>query len=133
MDALQEMIWFRGKFLGIDWGMWKVIGWAGNLAFVARWIIQWRASAQREDAPPVAFWWCSLAGSVALLAYSLCWAQDSVFIAAYLFAWLPYLRNVVLHHRHIQTQLKCRICQRGNPPDARFCMECGKGLPVGRR
>jgi lipid-A-disaccharide synthase-like uncharacterized protein len=134
MDAIHEMIWFHGKFLGTDWTLWNVVGWLGNAVFTARFFVQWYASErQRAVVVPLAFWWLSLAGSWCLLAYATFGKHDAVIIAAQAFNWIPYLRNIILHHRHVASHLQCRVCTRLNPPDARFCMECGKGLPPPNR
>ena len=76
------------------------------------------------------FWWLSIVGSLLLLSYALFYRRDSVFIFANAFNWIPYIRNLVIHRRHVKAHVECRICQKVNPPGARFCMECGNGLPL---
>src|SRR5687768_738720 len=62
--SVSDWIWANGKFLGIEWHAWKVVGWLGNAAFFSRFLIQWFASErQRQIVVPVSFWWLSLAGS----------------------------------------------------------------------
>src|SRR5206468_2240792 len=79
------------KLLGIDWSVWKVVGWLGNLVFFSRFFVQWYATEKlRRVVVPTAFWWLSLIGSVLLLIYSLR-QRDSVFIFAYAFTWIPYI------------------------------------------
>ena len=88
MDAL-----FGGKFLGIEWSAWKVIGWIGNAVFFSRFIVQWYATERHKQVVvPVIFWWLSLLGSFLLFAYALFYKKDSVFIFAYAFAWIPYVQ-----------------------------------------
>jgi lipid-A-disaccharide synthase-like uncharacterized protein len=83
-----------GKFLGIEWNTWKIIGWMGNAVFFSRFFLQWYATERRKQVVvPPAFWWLSLAGSGLLLSYALFYRRDSVFIFAYLFTWIPYIRN----------------------------------------
>lgn len=130
MDFLPDFLFHHGKFLGIEWHMWKVIGWTGNVAFTSRFIVQWYATEKRgEVVVPTAFWWLSLAGSWLLLSYAIFSAKNSVFIFANAFSWIPYLRNLMIQRRHQKAHRECRTCQKLNPPQARFCMACGTPLP----
>lgn len=76
---------------------------------------------------PTAFWWLSLVGSLLLLIYGLS-KRDSVFIFAYAFTWIPYIRNLVIHHRHKNSQQDCPACGRSSPAGANFCPACGGRL-----
>jgi lipid-A-disaccharide synthase-like uncharacterized protein len=88
-----------GTFLGIHWHPMKVIGWIGNLLFFSRFLIQWLASERAgRVVVPLAFWYCSLSGSLLLLIYAI-YKKDSVFIFAYLFSWIPYGRNLYFARR----------------------------------
>src|ERR1039457_1419780 len=88
MDWLTNLIWHDSKLLGIDWSVWKVVGWLGNGVFFARFFVQWYVTEKKKRVVvPTAFWWLSLAGSLLLLAYSL-HKRDSVFICAYTVAWI---------------------------------------------
>src|SRR5213596_2420945 len=90
MDWPTGLLVHDGKLLGIDWSVWKVVGWLGNLVFFSRFFVQWYATEKlRRVVVPTAFWWLSLIGSVLLLIYSLR-QRDSVFIFAYAFTWIPY-------------------------------------------
>lgn len=94
-----------GSWLGIHWGLMKIIGWAGNLLFFSRFVIQWLASERkRAVVVPLAFWYCSLAGSLLLLIYALS-RRDSVFVFAYLFTWIPYIRNLYFAHRERRLEI----------------------------
>ena len=131
-EDLQRMFFPNGHFLNVSWNAWKVVGWIANAFFGARVILQWRATEQRKQVVvPVAYWWLSIFGSLMLLAYALFYKRDSVFILANAFNWIPYVRSLIVHKRHVKAHIECRICQKVNPPGARFCMECGKGLPLG--
>lgn len=118
-----------GRFLGIEWNAWKVIGWLGNAAFFSRFFIQWYASEkQKRVVVPAAFWWLSLVGSFLLLLYALFYRKDSVFIFAYAFTWIPYIRNLVIHSRDEAEKLRCSSCNNAVSVTARFCSECGEPL-----
>jgi lipid-A-disaccharide synthase-like uncharacterized protein len=128
MDSLHTLLWHDGKLLGIDWSIWKVIGWLGNVFFFTRFFVQWYATEKKKRVVvPVAFWWLSLAGSLLLLTYSL-HKRDSVFIFAYVFTWIPYIRNLIIHHRHKEAHLDCSGCGGSCPPQSNFCPNCGVRL-----
>ncbi|MBU6409393.1 MAG: lipid-A-disaccharide synthase N-terminal domain-containing protein [Verrucomicrobia bacterium] len=117
-----------GKFLGIEWSVWKVIGWLGNAVFFSRFYVQWYVTEKKKQVVvPQAFWWLSLAGSLLLLSYALR-QRDSVFIFAYAFTWLPYIRNLVIHRRNKAGQKFCGGCGMKSPPKANFCPGCGLKL-----
>ena len=121
MDAL-----FGGKFLGIEWSAWKVIGWIGNAVFFSRFIVQWYATERHKQVVvPVIFWWLSLLGSFLLFAYALFYKKDSVFIFAYAFTWIPYVRNLIIHHQHTAAHQTCPKCGADCQPEANYCALCG--------
>jgi len=125
MDSLTHLIWRDGQFLGIAWSVWKVVGWCGNAVFFSRFFVQWYVTEKRKQVVvPQAFWWLSLLGSVTLLAYSL-HQRDSVFIFAYAFTWIPYIRNLVIHRRHKDAHSDCAGCGKKIPPQSNFCPNCG--------
>ena len=129
MDWLSNLIWHDGKLLGIEWSVWKVVGWLGNAVFFTRFFVQWYATEKlKRVVVPVAFWWLSLIGSLLLLSYALFHQQDSVFIFAYAFTWIPYIRNLVIHRRHTVAHLDCAACGALCPPQSRFCFSCGARL-----
>jgi lipid-A-disaccharide synthase-like uncharacterized protein len=128
MDSPTNFIWPGGKFLGIDWSVWKAIGWLGNLVFFSRFFVQWYATERlRRVVVPTAFWWLSLTGSLLLLIYSIR-QRDSVFIFAYAFTWIPYIRNLIIHNRHQDAHLDCAGCGESCPPQSNFCSACGTRL-----
>lgn len=129
MDWLNHIIWHGGRFLGVDWHWWKVIGWAGNAVFFSRFFVQWYATEKKKQVVvPSAFWWLSLAGSLLLLAYALFYQHDSVFIFAYAFTWIPYIRNLVIHAHHKRAHLDCPACAKICPPNSNYCFSCGANL-----
>ncbi|HYE33749.1 MAG TPA: lipid-A-disaccharide synthase N-terminal domain-containing protein [Methylomirabilota bacterium] len=117
------------QFLGIEWHTWKVIGWLGNLAFSLRFFVQWYATEKTKQVviPPM-FWWLSLVGSMFLLSYAIFYQKDSVFIFAYAFTWIPYIRNLIIQRRVDEAQVECLVCKTAAPPKAKFCPECGEAL-----
>jgi len=127
MDGISHLLWHDGKLLGIQWSAWKVIGWLGNAVFFSRFFVQWYATEKlKRVVVPTAFWWLSLLGSLLLLSYALFRQQkDSVFIFAYAFTWIPYIRNLIIHYRHKHAHLNCPGCGVLCPPHSTFCYACG--------
>jgi lipid-A-disaccharide synthase-like uncharacterized protein len=129
MDWLHDWLWYHDKFLGIEWHFWKVVGWLGNAVFFSRFLVQWYATERHKRVVvPSAFWWLSLTGAALLFCYALFYQRDSVFIFAYAFTWIPYLRNLVIHYRHAGSPNDCPGCQGQCPAQANFCPSCGLAL-----
>ena len=82
---------------------WYVLGFAGQLVFGSRFLLQWWASERsRRVVIPVAFWYLSLFGSAALFFYA--WhKRDPVFAIGQLGGILIYARNLRLHHHEHRT------------------------------
>ena len=132
MDWLTNLVWHNGTVLGVQWGVWKAVGWLGNAVFFTRFFVQWYATEKlKRVVVPTAFWWLSLAASLLLLSYALFYRQDSVFIFAYAFTWIPYIRNLIIHHRHTAAHLECPRCARICPPQSNYCFACGAKLASG--
>jgi len=130
MEWMTAFIWIQGKFLGIEWHFWKVVGWTGNIIFFSRFFVQWWATERSgRVVVPALFWWLSLAGSLCLLSYGL-YREDSVFIFAYLFTWIPYIRNLVIGRRAGNLRQSCQHCQSTSEPGARYCQRCGRELEL---
>ena len=129
MEWLQNLIYHDGRLLGIEWHLWKVIGWLGNAVFFSRFFVQWYATEKKKQVVvPLAFWWLSLAGSLLLLSYAVFYQRDSVFIFAYAFTWIPYIRNLIIHRRHSKAHLDCPDCGIACPPGSNYCYSCGTML-----
>ena len=125
MDSILNFIWHDGKLLGIEWSVWKAVGWFGNAVFSTRFLIQWYATEKKKQVVvPQAFWWFSLVGSLTLLCCSI-HQKDSVFIFAYAFTWIPCSRNLVIYRRNKAAMSACSSCGQKNPPPANFCPNCG--------
>jgi lipid-A-disaccharide synthase-like uncharacterized protein len=74
--------------------IWQVVGFIGQVMFSSRFILQWMASEKsKESVMPVAFWYFSIFGSIALLAYAI-YQKDPVFIVGQSFGMFVYLRNL---------------------------------------
>ncbi|AGA27944.1 lipid-A-disaccharide synthase N-terminal domain-containing protein [Singulisphaera acidiphila] len=83
------------------WGMslWVKIGFLGQAAFTARFLVQWVASEKKKaSVVPVAFWWLSIVGGVVLLAYAI-HNRDPVIIVGQATGLLVYIRNLMLVQR----------------------------------
>ncbi|MEW6303403.1 MAG: lipid-A-disaccharide synthase N-terminal domain-containing protein [Verrucomicrobiota bacterium] len=129
MDWLTNLIFPNGKLFGIEWHVWKVVGWLGNFVFFSRFMVQWYATEKlKQVVVPAAFWWLSLTGSLLLLSYALFYQRDSVFIFAYAFTWIPYIRNLIIHHRHADAHIACPECANDCAPRSKFCSQCGAPL-----
>lgn len=78
---------------------WLAVGFLGQAMFSGRFIVQWIASERKKASViPVAFWWLSLAGGVALFAYAV-HRGDPVFILGQVAGLVVYGRNLVLLRR----------------------------------
>jgi lipid-A-disaccharide synthase-like uncharacterized protein len=129
MDILHHILWYHQHFLGVTWNAWKVVGWSANGVFSTRFLVQWYVTEKRKQVviPPL-FWWLSLIGSLLFLFYSVCYEKDSVFILAYALNWVPYTRNLIIHHRHQKSLQLCSSCGVKAAPAANFCSQCGARL-----
>ncbi len=127
-EVWHGLVWHHDKLFGIQWSVWKAVGWAGNAVFSSRFLVQWYATEKRRRVVvPAAFWWLRLLGALLLLVYAFR-QTDSVFIYAYLFPWIPYTRNLIIHYRHQQAHRICPGCGRHCPPQSNFCPNCGVKL-----
>ncbi len=123
-------LWVHDKFLGIEWSVWKLVGWLGSLVFFSRFFVQWWATEKlKRVVVPNAFWWLSLAGSLLLLIYSI-HKRDSVFIVAYIFSWIPYVRSLIISQRASKSLRRCAGCGFICPAQAKFCPACGAELSL---
>ena len=76
--------------------LWLVVGFAGQIAFTGRFVLQWLYSEyKKRSVIPTSFWYLSIVGSSLLLAYAI-YRQDPVFIAGQAFGSIVYFRNLQL-------------------------------------
>src|SRR4051795_13113881 len=75
---------------------WLTVGFLGQATFTARFLVQWIASEKKRDSVvPVAFWWLSLLGGLALLSYAIS-RRDPVIIVGQAMGLFVYVRNLML-------------------------------------
>ena len=83
--------WFRSP------AGWYVLGFAGQVVFGSRFLVQWLASERaRRVVIPGLFWVLSLVGGLALLLYAI-HKRDPVFAFGQLAGLFIYSRNMALH------------------------------------
>src|SRR5204862_4662287 len=125
MSWLLSAITMDNRLAGASWDFWVLLGWAGNAVFGSRFFVQWWATERHKRVVvPTAFWWLSLVGSGLLLIYGI-HRRDLVFIFAYLFNWIPYIRSLIIGHRMKLAEVRCAACRTFSPGAARFCSHCG--------
>lgn len=79
---------------------WVAIGFAGQLAFSGRMLVQWFLSEKRgQSVVPEVFWWLSLVGGAMLFAYFV-WRQDPVAVLGQTSGLVIYARNLRLIGKH---------------------------------
>jgi lipid-A-disaccharide synthase-like uncharacterized protein len=83
-----------------------LIGFAGQLMFSMRFIVQWIASERaRKSVFPVAFWFFSIGGGLLSFGYALT-IKDPVFIMGQGFGVFIYARNLYfVYHERRTTRL----------------------------
>jgi lipid-A-disaccharide synthase-like uncharacterized protein len=85
--------------------LWLLVGLLGQLAFTARFIVQWVASERaRASVMPVAFWYLSIIGGLVVLAYGI-HKLDLVIILGQLPGVVVYSRNLWLIHKGKRAEL----------------------------
>jgi lipid-A-disaccharide synthase-like uncharacterized protein len=73
---------------------WLLLGFAAQLMFTMRFLVQWIASERAgRSVIPLAFWIFSICGGLLLLTYAL-YRKDAVFITGQAFGLFVYLRNI---------------------------------------
>lgn len=78
---------------------WVGVGFAAQLLFGSRFVIQWLHSEKAgESVIPIAFWWLSLLGGAMMLAYAV-YRWDPVFMMGQSLGLVVYIRNLMLIRR----------------------------------
>jgi len=76
-----------------------ILGFAGQIAFSMRFIIQWICSeVKKESHIPIAFWYFSLVGGLLLLTYAIL-RKDPVIICGQAAGLIVYVRNLRLIYK----------------------------------
>ena len=79
--------------------LWLLVGFTGQALFSMRFLVQWlKSEQQKKSVIPMAFWYFSVAGGLALLVYAI-HRQDPVFILGQLTGLFIYARNLYLIRR----------------------------------
>lgn len=79
--------------------VWLAVGFAGQLLFSMRFLVQWMASEKaRRSVMPIAFWYFSIGGGLMLLIYAV-HRRDPVFIVGQAGGLAIYLRNLYFVYR----------------------------------
>ena len=105
---------------------WNIVGWTGQAVFTSRFLVQWYASERKKQViVPDSFWWLSIVGCLLMLMFAVFYDKHPVIICSYAVSWIPYVRNLIIQHRHVGAYMDCPNCKRSCPPDAKFCSECG--------
>src|SRR4051794_40143152 len=93
---------------------WLVVGFLGQATFTARFLVQWIASEKKRDSVvPVAFWWLSLLGGLALLSYAIS-RRDPVIIVGQAMGLFVYVRNLMLVAKAARRESRRRDRSRGS-------------------
>ncbi|MGJ4911145.1 lipid-A-disaccharide synthase N-terminal domain-containing protein [Bradyrhizobium sp. HKCCYLRH2015] len=83
---------------------WLVFGLAAQLAFAARFVVQWIASERAgKSVVPIAFWFFSIGGGLMTLIYGLV-KREPVIIFGQLLSNIIYVRNVMLIFKNRQRE-----------------------------
>ena len=132
MDSLTQTAAQHPKILGISWTVfWTSVGILANVVFSSRVYLQWYVTEKKKQVTvPALFWWLSLVGSLLFLLYALFYDQHFVIIIAYAFSWIPYIRNLIIHHRHQDAHRDCASCGKKVPPQSNYCPNCGGKVTV---
>lgn len=74
--------------------VWLIVGFGGQGMFTLRFLVQWiSAERARRSVVPESFWYCSLVGAVAMMAYGIHRA-DPVIMVGQLTGFIVYFRNL---------------------------------------
>ena len=89
----------RGQWWPDSWfgRFWILFGFAAQLIFTARFLVQLLASERKgKSYIPVSFWYLSLVGAAMLLIYAVFWKHDPVVALGQSTGGIVYVRNLML-------------------------------------
>ena len=87
-----------------QWDLWIALGFLGQAAFSARFLVQWLWSEKmRQSVVPVYFWYFSLLGGAILTVYAI-HRRDPVFTVGQAFGLIVYVRNLMLIRRSAKAE-----------------------------
>ena len=79
--------------------IWLIIGFAGQILFALRFLVQWICSEIKQESHiPIIFWYFSISGGAILLIYAI-HINDPVFIVGQSTGLLVYTRNLRLIYK----------------------------------
>ncbi|HVZ94668.1 MAG TPA: lipid-A-disaccharide synthase N-terminal domain-containing protein [Phycisphaerales bacterium] len=79
--------------------IWICVGFAAQLLFSFRFLIQWMVSEKKKTSTiPEIFWWVSLFGGIGLFVYFI-WRRDPVGVLGQSSGLVVYARNIRLIHK----------------------------------
>ncbi len=109
-------------FMVVTLTAWTAVGFAGQVMFFMRWVVQWIFSERvRRSIIPVLFWYFSIFGGIVLLTYAI-HIEDPVFILGQTAGLFIYGRNLHFVYRD----------RRGTePPPPGSAMPHGPATPQG--
>ena len=86
--------------------IWLVIGFAGQLLFGLRFLVQWVCSEiKKESHIPIVFWYFSILGGIILLTYAV-YRKDPVFILGQSTGIIVYARNLRLIYKRNRKEMQ---------------------------
>jgi lipid-A-disaccharide synthase-like uncharacterized protein len=129
-DAADQAIALSGNTLFralnvTGWGSltWVAIGFAGQILFFGRMLVQWIVSERkRQSHIPESFWWFSLLGGILLFTY-FAWRQDPVGVLGQTSGVVIYARNIRLIHKHRRRTAREHLS--GQPSGVQTAVETG--------
>lgn len=96
-DLAERGSWWPDSWFG---RFWVLFGIAAQLAFTARFLIQWIASEKAgKSHVPIAFWYWSLVGGFMLFIYAVSWKHDVVLALGQGSGLIVYVRNLMLIYK----------------------------------
>jgi lipid-A-disaccharide synthase-like uncharacterized protein len=108
------------------------IGFAAQLFFSARMIVQWvKSEIAYKVLSPVIFWYLSLAGALLLMVYGAC-REDIVIIFGQVLMYYIYIRNLALKKTWQQLPIPARVCLFLLPFLVLCWLVLKSGIPVAR-